>query len=180
MSGPLSWMLNTLTQPGGFLTCSFCHWHGVTVTASRPAVVESPNTFDQVIASNRQTVLVNHFRPGVAHRRLTASRGEGMTYHREGTKPQSATVENWLAKDIVQPWWSCPMICRWLAKLRLKFKPWKKQQAMKELPYKTLWDDLPAGMRVCVPLSPPQFCKQLFLLMNSCSLSPLHKLRLAT
>lgn len=46
----------------------------------------------------------------------------------------------------------------------LKMQPLKKNKhAMKELPYKTLWDDLPAGMRVCVSVSPPQFCKQLFL-----------------
>lgn len=101
---PYPWMLNTFETTRRVFSRSVFVTGMAEVTASPPAVVKSPNTFDQVIASNRQTVLVNHFRPGVAHRRLTASRGEGMKYHREWTKPQSVTVEDWLAKEIVQPW----------------------------------------------------------------------------
>ena len=97
MSGPLSLNAEHLWNNQEVFSLSVFVTGMAEVTASQPAVVKSPNTFDQVIASNRQTVLVNHFRPGVAHRRLTASRGEGMKYHRERTKPQSVTVENWLA-----------------------------------------------------------------------------------
>lgn len=168
MSGPLSLNAEHLWNNQEVFSLSVFVAGMAEVTASQPAVVKSPNTFDQVIASNRQTVLVNHFRPGVAHRLLTASRGEGMKYHREWTKPQSVTVENWLAQEIVQPRSSCPMICRWLAKLRLKCNPWKKTNMQ--------WKNFPT--RPCGMICPPacvsvslclrhNFANSCFCLMNT-------------